>query len=210
MQYKIFSFNPLQVNTTVVWDDTKCLLFDPACSNDNEYKLLNIFFNDNNISDVEILLTHAHFDHIMGVNNIVSHYGSSLRMHEGDTFLLENAVSMAGRFGIPMQAINSPDEYIDETYTTCIGGDNMQTLHVPGHSPGSLCYFFPQNGILISGDVLFNGSIGRTDLPGGSMNLLTSSIKSKLLSLPEDTCVICGHGQPTTIGKEKRDNPFLQ
>ncbi|MFV0345270.1 MAG: MBL fold metallo-hydrolase [Bacteroidales bacterium] len=209
-QYKTFTFNPLGVNTTIVWSGTRGLIFDPACHTDEEFEILNQFIEKNNIQEIDILQTHAHFDHLMGVNAISSKYTSSLKMHKDDLFLLENAVAMAARFGILMDEVRIPDEYLDESKTINIGDEIVSLLHVPGHSPGSLCYHFPTSKIIIVGDVLFRGSIGRTDLPGGDMRLLVNGIQSKLLTLPEDTVVISGHGASTSIGDEKRTNPFIQ
>ncbi|MFV0506773.1 MAG: MBL fold metallo-hydrolase [Bacteroidales bacterium] len=210
MQHKIFRFNPLQVNTTVLWSGNRAIIFDPACSNDNERAELKSFLTGNNILHIDILLTHAHFDHIMGVNYILSEYGYKLRMHKDDLFLLESSVSMSGRFGIHMQEVKSPNEFIDENSQLHLDNESVKAIHVPGHSPGSLCYFIPKIDLLIAGDVLFKGSIGRTDLPGGNMNLLVGGIKNKLFTLTENVEVICGHGPSTTIGDELRNNPFTQ
>jgi len=157
-----------------------------------------------------ILLTHAHFDHVGALKYLKENFGGEILMHKGDLALLENASLVAGYFGISVQQPPPPDNFVEDGDIITAGNLKIKVIHVPGHSPGGVAYYMDSGEKhLFTGDILFAGSVGRTDLPGGNWNLLISGIKQKLLVLPPETIVYPGHGPETTIGREKVSNPFI-
>lgn len=210
MQIKKFTFNPVQENTFVVFDETgECAIIDAGCYYENERRELDEFIAENNLHPVRLINTHCHFDHIMGVTHCRTKYHLDFETHPGEAILVEQAVEHGDLFGIPMEPVDAPNGFFREGDRITFGHSYLTVIETPGHSPGGVVFYNPEEKILIAGDVLFYGSIGRTDLPGGSFERLTGNIKSKLLVLPEDTKVYCGHGPETTIGFEKANNPFL-
>lgn len=155
----------------------------------------------------KILITHAHLDHVKEARRVKEHYGVPLFMHEADLFLLENLSSQAQAFGFGAAQPPEVDGFVNEGESIQVGELAFEVLHTPGHSPGSVTYLYPGHAFV--GDVLFAGSIGRTDLPGGSYEQLMQSIRDKLLPLEDQTVIYPGHGPQTTIGQERRTNPFL-
>lgn len=211
MKIKIFPFNPLQENTFVLYDETgECVIVDPGCLTDDEFKQLNAFIAGNNLKPVKLINTHCHFDHIFGVNKCRKIYGLLWEAHADDAFLVESAPSQGAMFGMNISPIEPPGKYLTEADTVKFGSTTLELIHVPGHSPGSLCFYNAESRMLVVGDVLFRGSIGRTDLPQGDYNTLIGGIKQKLLTLPDHVVVYPGHGPTTTIAEEKTGNPFLQ
>jgi glyoxylase-like metal-dependent hydrolase (beta-lactamase superfamily II) len=210
LQIKKFTFNPVQENTYVVYDKTRdCLIVDAGCYYESERKELDEFISKQQLRPVRLIQTHCHFDHIMGVTHCRTRFHLPFETHPNEAALVEQAVEHGDLFGIPMEPVHAPDLFFREGDRITFGNSYLQVIEVPGHSPGGVVFYNPENKILIAGDVLFYGSIGRTDLPGGSYQQLTGNIKSKLLVLPDDTTVYCGHGPETTIGFEKANNPFL-
>lgn len=210
MEIETFVCNPIMENTFVVYDETKdCILIDPGCFTDAEFSKIDNFIKTEELKVVKIVNTHSHFDHIMGVQKCRTAYNVKWEAHYGDNALIENAPNQGKMFGIPMQKVALPDVELNEGDTVEFGTTKLEVLYVPGHSNGSICLYNKECKQIIVGDVLFRGSIGRTDLPGGNHDLLLSGIKSKLLQLPEDVVVYPGHGGITTIGEEKISNPFL-
>jgi len=210
IQIKKFTFNPVQENTFVVYDETKeCAIIDAGCYFDYEREELDRFIEDKQLKPVRLINTHCHFDHIMGVTHCRIKYKVPFEIHPDEEILVGHAVDSGDRFGIPMEPIDAPDAYFREGDRITFGNSYLEVIESPGHSPGGVVFYNPEQKILIAGDVLFYGSIGRTDLPGGSFEQLTGNIKTKLLTLPEETVVYCGHGPETTIGFEKKNNPFL-
>jgi len=210
IQIKKFTFNPVQENTFVVYDETnECVIIDAGCYYENERHELDKFIAEKQLKPVRLINTHCHFDHIMGVTHCRIKYKVPFEIHLDEEILVEHAVDSGDRFGIPMEPIDAPDAYFHEGDRTTFGNSYLEVIESPGHSPGGVVFYNPEQKILIAGDVLFYGSIGRTDLPGGSFEQLTGNIKTKLLTLPEETVVYCGHGPETTIGFEKKNNPFL-
>jgi len=210
MQIKKFTFNPVQENTFVVYDETnECAIIDAGCYFENERQELDKFIAEKQLKPVRLINTHCHFDHIMGITHCRIKYKVPFEIHPDEEVLVEHAVDSGDRFGIPMEPIDAPDAYFKEGDRITFGNSYLEVIESPGHSPGGVVFYNPEQKILIAGDVLFYGSIGRTDLPGGSYEQLTSNIKTKLLTLPEETIVYCGHGPETTIGFEKKNNPFL-
>ncbi len=207
---KKFTFNPLQENTYILYDETgDCLIVDAGCYFQNEREELSRFISENKLKPVKLVNTHAHFDHILGTTFCRVKYRIPFFMHREDEFLIDRAVAQGDMFGVPFEPVDRPDGWINEGEQIRFGTSSLEVLHVPGHAPGSLVFYCPEQHFLIAGDVLFCGSIGRTDLPKGNYEQLIANIKSKLLVLPEETLVYCGHGPETTIGEEKANNPFL-
>lgn len=210
MQIKKFTFNPLQENTLIIYDETgECAIIDAGCYFENEYMELDRFIAEKQLKPVRLINTHCHFDHIMGVTHCRAKYKLQFEAHTDEANLVEHAVDSGDRFGIPMEPIDKPDAFFKEGDKINFGNSYLQVIEAPGHSPGGVVFYNPEQKILIAGDVLFYGSIGRTDLPGGSFEKLVGNIQTKLLTLPEETVVYCGHGPETTIGFEKKHNPFL-
>lgn len=211
MIIKKFTFNPVQVNTYVLHDETReAVVIDAGCYYDEEKYRLKKYIDENGLKIKRVLNTHLHFDHQFGNAYLFENYGVKPEAHAADEFLLEGVKAKAMVFGFPIredaQELGGylyPDEEIHFGTTT------LKTIHVPGHSPGHLAYWNAKEKVLISGDALFQGSIGRTDLERGDYDTLINSITRKLLVLPDDTEVYPGHGPSTTIGQEKLNNPYL-
>lgn len=215
MRIKTFEFNPLGVNSYVLSDDThECVVIDAACFYADEKELLINYIIDNDLVVKHLINTHLHFDHIFGVNAISSQFGPTLECHKADEFLLEGISDQLKMFGIPSSSANNDlrpkiGKYLDEGDNIIFGNQILKVFHVPGHSPGSIVFYSEAFDCVFSGDVLFYGSIGRTDLVGGDFEQLHDGIKNKLFIMPADTVVYPGHGPTTTIGYEKKNNPFV-
>lgn len=212
MKIKIFEFNPLGVNTYVLYDETgECIVVDASCFFPDENELLLNFILDNNLTVKYLVNTHLHFDHIFGVNFMASQFGLKLQAHRDDIFLLEKMSEQLQLFGFNTNVDYTPEvgRYLSEDDVISFGEQQLKVLHVPGHSPGSIVFYNEKEQFAVVGDVLFNGSIGRTDLLGGNFEQLIEGIRTKLFTLPDKTEIYPGHGQKTTIGREKRDNPFV-
>jgi len=206
-----FVFNPVQENTLVVWDETReCAIVDPGCMNDKEFGELKAFIEAKQLKPVKLLNTHCHFDHIFGVERCRAQWNLKWEAHPGDAFLVEKAPAQAAMFGMKIPPLQLPEIELSEGSEIIVGNSSWRAIHVPGHSPGSICLYNAYSKILIAGDVLFRGSIGRTDLPQGDYNTLIEGIMEKLMTLPDDVVVYPGHGPTTTIAYEKTNNPYLQ
>lgn len=211
MKIKSFCFNPFGVNTYILFDNTReCVIIDAACHENHEVSELTGFIETHRLLPKALLNTHGHVDHICGNNIMRERYGLPVLIHKDDAFLLEIAVQQGLLFGFYIQQPHLPTGFLDEGDIFNFGNSSLMIMHTPGHSPGSLVFYSDEDNFLISGDVLFAGSIGRTDLPGGNYGTLLRSIRSKILVLPEITKVYPGHSGSTTIGLEKKTNPFLQ
>ena len=212
MKVSRFSFNMFGVNTYILWDDmsNEAIIVDPGMINDNERKIIDNFIESNNLTLTHLVNTHMHIDHSFGVPYITQKYNLQLKCNENDQFLAGRLKDQANMFGLPISvedltiAVNLKDGDI-----ISIGNETLHILHVPGHSPGSIVLYAPTSGFIISGDVLFFSSIGRSDLPGGDHTQLINGIQDKLLTLDPNTIVYPGHGPETTIGQEKVNNPYL-
>lgn len=210
IEIKKFTFNPIQENTYIVFDHTgECVIIDAGCYFEDEQKELSSFIIEKNLKPVLLINTHCHFDHMLGVNYCRYQYKIPFFIPEGEQALLEWAVGQGDMFGIPTEPLDAADGTLQEGQQIQFGNSSLEVIAAPGHSAGGLVFYQAEQKWLIAGDVLFYGSIGRTDLPGGSFQQLTDNIRKKLLILPPDTKVFCGHGPETTIGFEKENNPFL-
>ena len=210
MQVHSLTFNPFQENTYLIADaDGTCAIVDPGCYTPAEQAELHDYVRDHNLRPVACWLTHAHLDHILGCAYVHRTWGLVPLMTPGEKPLYDRAVQQAQMYGIPgVEAGPVPTAFLQgETLT--LGSLTLQVLPTPGHSPASVCLYHAASGQVIAGDVLFAGSIGRTDLPGGSYEVLLRSIHEQLLTLPDATRVYPGHGPSTTIGIERGSNPFL-
>jgi glyoxylase-like metal-dependent hydrolase (beta-lactamase superfamily II) len=207
---KTFVFNPFQENTFVLHDETgECIIVDAGCYEPQERTKISNYISDNNLTCIKLIHTHCHVDHVLGNAYIVSKYKPEIIAHKSDEFLITDSKKHGIVFGFTVEQPFYATNYVEEGTDITFGNSYLQVLHVPGHSPGSLAFYSPQQHFVITGDVLFKGSIGRTDLPGGNYDLLMDSISKKLMSLPPDTIVFPGHGPATTIHEEALSNPFL-
>ncbi|HQH40456.1 MAG TPA: MBL fold metallo-hydrolase [Bacteroidales bacterium] len=210
MKIKIFVFNSFQENTFIMNDASgEAFIIDPGCSNPDEEKQLREYVQDNHLHPLAIVLTHGHIDHILGVPFCTKEWRVPVWMHPADGFLYRQATAYAQVFGLNVSSMPDPDRMLDEGEVLKCGEESLEILHVPGHSPGGIALYNREEQVLLPGDILFNGSIGRSDLPGGDHQLLVDGIRRKLLVLPENTLVWPGHGPSTTIGREKATNPYL-
>lgn len=207
-----FTFNPFSENTYVLVDDfgKEALLFDPGCYGAHECNQLAQWFETAQVTPVRLLLTHAHIDHILGNAFVFEKYGLQPWLHPDDLANLERLEAYAPVFGMRAEASPAPAGWLQHAETIFFGGKEIELRHAPGHSAGSICFVNHTDRYVIGGDVLFAGSIGRTDLPGGNMETLLSSVREQLFTLPDDYTIYPGHGEATTIGEEKRYNPFFQ
>ena len=211
IRIEAFAFNAFQVNTYLVWDYSgECLVVDPAFYSVDEQERFDSFIAKKGLILAGQINTHCHVDHLLGVEYIRSNYGCAFRAHRLEARLVENAPLLGEIFGWDVEPLSGIDEFLEENGTVAVGTRLLRSIHVPGHSEGSLAFYSPDGGFVITGDALFQGSIGRTDLPGGDYDTLIGSIRSHLLTLPPETLVFPGHGPSTSIGEEVAGNPFLR
>ena len=211
LQIKIFPVNPLAANCLVLWEDAGkvCAVADPGFYRPDEEDMFFSFLRDNGLTPDAVLLTHAHFDHCWGAAAVAARFGCPVYMSAADEPVLRGCAAMLDRLRLDKPV--EPFDYQDITDGQVIsaGGAEWKVITTPGHSPGSVCWWCEAAGVLISGDTLFAGSIGRTDLTGGDYDALIKSIMDKVMALPGDTDVLPGHGRPTSIAREAATNPFL-
>jgi hydroxyacylglutathione hydrolase len=208
---KRFVFSPIQENTYLLFNDRgHCAIIDPGCYFDDEKQQLKMFIDKSGFSSKMLLNTHCHLDHVFGNKFISEAYGLKLHLHEKEQKVLAFAPTSGLMYNLPFDNYTGDFVFLKEGDVLGLGVDELKVVEAPGHSPGSICFYCEKQNFLIGGDVLFQRSIGRTDLPGGDFETLANSIRTKLFVLPDDTVVYSGHGEPTTIGEEKMYNPFLQ
>ncbi len=205
-----FTCNPYQENTYVLYDETgECVIIDPGQYTGPEQNELVRFITAQALRPVLLLNTHCHIDHVLGNRFVFDTYGLLPQFHQGELPVLAAIPSYAPQMGIRYEVSPLPDTFLGETGTVRFGNSTLDLIFAPGHSPAHLCFHAVADNFLIGGDVLFYRSIGRTDLPGGDHRLLLQNIREKLFVLDDSCTVYPGHGGPTTIGDEKRSNPFL-
>ena len=212
MKIKKFEFNMFPVNCYVLWDDTnEAVIIDPGCIEPEEREALKGFIAEKALVVKHLLNTHLHLDHIFGDAFVSKLYGIPVEASQADEFWIEEAPKQSRMFGFewkePMEKVG---HYLHDGDTVTFGHTALEVIHIPGHSPGGLVFYCEEAHCVFSGDVLFQGSIGRADLSGGNFDELIEGICSRLFTLPNDTTVYPGHGAPTTIGTEKTDNPFFR
>ena len=211
IQIKSFVFNPYQENTYVLYDNSmECVIIDPGMNNGNEQNMVMKFITEQKLKPALLLNTHCHIDHVLGNKWVYDNFGLLPQFHEGELPLLTAVPSYAPMQGIPYEVSPIPLVFLPETGTISFGESVLELIFAPGHSPAHLCFYGREDDFLIGGDVLFYGSIGRTDLPGGNFDQLIKSIRKNLFALPDSCQVYPGHGPSTSIGFEKQNNPFLR
>lgn len=210
MNIQKFIFNVFGENTYLIWNDKAAAVIDPGMMNEQENNTFDQFVTNRQLHLDHLLNTHMHIDHIAGDLHIMRKYGLTAECNPADDFMAHNAISMAQMLGFPYTDDNiTKTKAIDEGSQLYIGDEQIIVLNVPGHSPGHLAFYLPDDKILFSGDTLFHLGIGRTDFAGGSMKLLLHSIETKIFTLPDDTTIYPGHGNATTVGFEKQNNPYF-
>lgn len=208
---KGFTFNPVQENTYILFNEQLiCGIIDPGCYSSAERKELLDFINEYKLSLNYLLNTHCHLDHVFGNKFVFDTFGTYLHIHEKEKPVLNYAPISGKNWNLPFDNYNDELILLKEGDIILLGEDKLTVLFTPGHSPGHVVFYCEAQKLIIGGDVLFKGSIGRTDLPGGNHETLLSSIRQQLFTLPEDVIVYPGHGAPTTIGYEKKNNPFFK
>ena len=211
IQIEGFTFNNFQENTYLLIDENKdCVIIDPGCSNRAEENFFLEFIRNNQLNPVALLNTHAHLDHIMGNQFIQTEFNLDHYLHKDDLPTLESAPRSAAIYGIPgFTPSPTPNKLLNGGEKLKFGNIELEVLFTPGHAPGHVVFYNEKEKFVINGDVLFRGSFGRYDLPGGNLETLKKSIKEVMFNLPEDTIVYSGHGPATSIGNEKYSNPIL-
>lgn len=211
LQIRSFVFNPFSENTYVVYNDHKnAFIIDPGNFSTEETRLLQNFIEENGLKIQNILLTHAHIDHVLGLQTVYNLYNVPVLLHETEKEILDRNPMDANRFGFFFKPFEGEIQFLKENEVLKLDEDEFKILHVPGHSPGHIAFHNEAQKFVVSGDVLFEGSIGRTDLYKGNHEQLLESIRTKLFILDGDTKVYNGHGNPTTVGFEKDYNPFFK
>ncbi|MBT8380025.1 MAG: MBL fold metallo-hydrolase [Ignavibacteria bacterium] len=211
MNIKSVVFNNFAENTILLWDDEtkEAAVVDPGMYTKDEEKIFDDYLVENNLQLKALINTHCHIDHILGCGYVKNKYKVDYYAPEKDLLLLKNAATQAEMFGLNLNTPPEPDKLISEETEFSLGNVELKFLFTPGHTPGEFCIYIKTEKICVTGDVLFKEGIGRTDLWGGDYNTLINSIKQKLFTLPDDVKIFPGHGDPSTIGHEKQNNPFL-
>ena len=211
LQIKSFVFSPIQENTYILFNEfNQCIVIDPGCYFDEEKETLKNFIQQNGLTPLMLLNTHCHLDHVFGNKFVAENYGLRLQLHEKEKLVLSYAPTAGLMYNMPFDNYAGEFIVLKEGDKILLGQDELEIIEAPGHSPGSICFYCRKQNFVIGGDVLFERSIGRTDLPGGDHQTLLKSIRRKLFVLPDETVVHNGHGNSTSIGAEKKHNPFLK
>jgi glyoxylase-like metal-dependent hydrolase (beta-lactamase superfamily II) len=206
-----FTFNPFAENTYVLSNEKdEALIIDPGCYFTEEEKMLQNYITTKRLKPLLLLNTHCHLDHVFGNNWVHKTYGLELHLHQGEVVVLETAPASGNLYGLGFTNYKGPLHFLKEGDEIVFGDNKLKVLFTPGHSPASVCFYCEAQHFIIGGDVLFRESVGRFDLPGGNEEVLYKSIREKLYVLPDETIVYPGHGEPTTIGHEKKFNPFVR
>ena len=208
---KCFQFSPIQENTYLLLNEfNNCIIIDPGCYFEEEREILAQYILSNRLKPQILLNTHCHLDHVFGNKFVSETYQLTPQIHPNEKQVLDYAPTSGLIYNMPFDNYIGPLKYIEAGEKIQLDNDELVSIFTPGHSPGSLSFYCKSQNFVIGGDVLFHRSIGRTDLPGGNLDTLISSIKNELFVLPDETVVYSGHGETTNIGDEKRDNPFLR
>jgi glyoxylase-like metal-dependent hydrolase (beta-lactamase superfamily II) len=211
IQIKTFTCNPYQENSYLLYDEEgNCAIIDPGMYGPEEEKMVSSFIEENKLTPVLLLNTHCHIDHVLGNKYISETYGLMPQFHEGELPLLIEVQNYAPQMGLRYEVSPIGETFLGDSGEIKLGKHTLKIISAPGHSPAHLCFYNAAQNFLIGGDVLFQGSVGRTDLPGGNHQQLMNSIRNNIYTLPEDTVVYPGHGPETTVGFEKKNNPFIR
>jgi len=210
-QVVMLTYNPFSENTYLIYDETgECVIIDPGCYTTMEERHLAQMIREKNLKPVKLLNTHGHLDHVFGNRFVLDTWGLEAAIHPGEHPVLEAVERIAQMYGVPMRSgVPPPGPALADDEQIHFGNTTLRCILAPGHSPAHLCFYCEKEGFLIGGDVLFEGSIGRTDLPGGDYDTLINSIRTRIYTLPDETVVWSGHGENTTVGHEARTNPFV-
>lgn len=207
---RTFTFNMFQENTLVISDETgECIIIDPGCHIPAETEKLKNYIEKNELKPVMLINTHCHVDHILGNKFVFEEYGLKPEIHKEELVILTSANDYSRMLNLPDPESPLPESFLEDNQILFIGNSILKVIFTPGHSPGHISLYCEEDKFIICGDVLFDGSIGRTDLPGGDYLQLIKSIKTRIFPLGDDIKVYSGHGEPTTTGKERNSNPFL-
>ncbi len=210
LQIKVLTFNAVQENTYVLYNEFKeCIIVDPGCYSDEEKEALKDFIEKNGLQPKMLINTHCHLDHVFGNKYVAEAYQLTLQIHKNEEEMLQMAPASGLMFNLPFDNYTGQLIFLKEDDIISLHDDALKVIEAPGHSPGSICFYCEKQKFIIGGDVLFYQSIGRTDLPGGNHESLIKNIKEKLFLLPDGVKVYPGHGPATTIGDEKKYNPYL-
>jgi len=208
---KIFVFNAFEVNSFVLYDETgECIIVDPGCHSPDEKEKLAGFIEAERLKPVMLINTHFHIDHVLGNHFICKKFGLTPTGHAGGSMFWRTAREFGSVFNLNIDEVEKPEIFVEDGDKLRFGNSTLEVRYTPGHADGSICLVSHEQKFVIAGDVLFYGSIGRTDLPTGDFDTLMDSIKNRLWTLEEDYTVYPGHGPETSIGFERRNNPFLQ
>lgn len=211
LQIAKFTFSPIQENTYLLFNSTgEAAIIDPGCYFDEEKETLAGYIAENKLTVQYLLQTHCHLDHVFGLKWASETYQLEPYMSATEQQVLGFAEISGQKWNLPFSSYKGPIQTLTEGQQIHLGGDSLKVLFAPGHSPGHVCFYCEAQDFVIGGDVLFQRSIGRTDLPGGNHQQLLTSIREQLFTLPDRTIVYSGHGPATSIGEEKRENPYLQ
>ena len=204
-------FNPFQENTYIIYDETgEAVLVDPGCHEEGEENILETFLMERNLTPVSQIYTHCHIDHVLGAAFVYQKYGLLPIMHRDSIPFLLRRKEQGKMYGIEVDEIVEPTEFIDEGDEIKFGSSVLRVLHTPGHVDGHVCFVDDKSRFVVVGDVLFRDSIGRTDLPTGNLDILSNNIRNKIYTLGDDFTVYPGHGPSTTVGYEIMNNPFVK
>jgi len=210
LKVKTFVFNAFQVNTYIIYAENKdCIIIDPACSSANEVSKLLNYLETEKLNAVLVANTHAHVDHILGNEDITAKLAIKLAAHPASRYFYLNAMSFSSALSLDLKKVVMPDVELQDKDIIKLGDAELQILYTPGHADGSICFYSAEGHFVISGDLIFYASIGRTDFPTGNFEILSESIKEKIYTLPNDTIIYPGHGPTTSVGFEKYNNPFV-
>lgn len=211
LHLKSFVFNPFSENTYVLFNESlNAFLVDPGNFSEAETEILEKYITENNLKIQNILLTHAHIDHVLGLQWAFDRYKVPVLMHELDFEVLERNPMSSRQFGFFFKPFEGETKFIKQNEVLRLDTDELEVLHVPGHSPGSVAFYAKAQKFAVSGDVLFEAGIGRTDLYKGDLSQLLNSIRTQLFTMENETEIFSGHGNPTTVGFEKQYNPYLK
>lgn len=210
VKVEVFVFSPIRENTYILYNDQKeCVIVDPGCYFAEEREFLRSWIEDRGLVVKDLLNTHGHLDHVFGNQFVAETWNVKPWLHPAEEQVYRMAPASGLMWNLPFEHYNGPMNWLSENTEFVFGEDRFKVLFTPGHSPGSVSFYHSAQGFVIGGDVLFREGIGRTDLPGGNTETLLESIRTQFFTLPDETVVYPGHGEPTTVGYEKKHNPFL-